>query len=286
MLGIQGTSVRVNCFSFGHKPTQEELAKHKKQQPPLYYAAGEGKSNLASVNAGNSAGLWIGGGGVNLGFDTVLLKTQKGVGDYRDRHSNLLAKADRGGSTWEGYSATDPCAFSWVNPSRVNQIAASNEGVCFVDVFDPNNSQLCPDRNPLNAAMLYVAPPEDTTYLAGGSDHAAAAARFVTAIQATAVNIIKTLSGYNAIAAQHKLLVIEVLRNTLFSSGIYNDNLNVDRDEIARAIFSGFKAELQNAPNSGLVELRFPVGNGELYQDDLFAAVKRDLQQSIGAAAR
>lgn len=284
MPDVPGTSVRVNCFSFGHTPTQEELDRGDKQQPPLYYAFGEGKSNLASVDAGNSGGLWLGGGGVNLGFEITLTKTQKKVADYGKRHLSLLAQADQGGATWESYAATDPCAFSWVNPARINRIAGSNEGVCFVDVFDPNNSKLCPSHNPLNVAMLYVAPPEDKTYLAGGHDRAAATKEFMAAIQATAVNIVKTISGYNAIAAQHKLPVIEVLRNTLFSSGIYNSKLNVDRGEIARAIFAGFTAELQNDPNSGLVELQFPVGNGEAYQDDLFVAVKKDLNQSLAAA--
>ena len=284
---VPGTKVQVDCFSFGHPPTQTELKKREKQQPPLYYPKLGGTLRLASVNAGNSGSLYVGGDGVNLAFAKHLNPPLQHVDDFANRHIKLLAKADKAGSAqWEAYSSTDPCAFSYVNPSRVNQIAGSNEGVCFVDVFDISNAVLCPDSNAMNVAMLYVAPPQDETYLKEASqDHAAATASFIAAIQALAVNIIKTISAYNALAAQQKQPVIQALRNTLYSSGIYNQTLNVPRPLIARTIFAGFTAELNNDQHSGLEELQFPVGSNVL-QDDLFLAVQQDLAApSKGSAA-
>jgi len=294
---VPGTKVQVNCFSFGGPPTQEESAGKKKQQPHLYYSAREGKLNLASVNAGNSRSLDVGGGGINSAFEVVLSKTQTTSG-YWDRHMKLLAKADAAGSPqWESYSTTDPCAFSYVDPTRIGSFANWYGGVCFVDVFDPNNAKLCPDYNLLNIAMVYVAPPDGANYLTNKQDVAVAKANFLIAIEATAAGIVKTVSAYNALATRQKLPVIQALRNCLFSSGIYDPKVLinpgdskpkslVDPSEIALTIFKGFTAALQKDPDTGLEELQFPVGNGKIYQDDLFLAVQQDLAQaSKGSAA-
>ena len=279
MSEIPGTKVEVNCFSFGGPPTKDQRSGTKKQQPPLYYAQGEGTLPLASVNAGNSGSLGLGGGGVNLGFQDHLSQTFHHLADFETRHKKLLDKADNGGEPWEHYSTADPCAFSFVNPGRIGKFPGWYAGVCFVDVFDTSNPDLCPDSNPLNVAMLYAAPPEDD-YYGTDSDDDAAKTQFLAAIETMAVKIIQTVSAYNALAEQKKLPSIKALRNTLYSSGIYNQNLQLDRSEIARAIFRGMSAELKKDPNSGLEELQFPVGNGERWQDDLFAAVKKDLASS------
>jgi hypothetical protein len=261
---IPGTKVRASFYTFS------------KPLPPLYYGANEGSLTLASVNAGNSDGLCVGGGGVNKGFliDLTSSAGQKNVNlnnctnagkkdDYQFRHLQLLAKAGQNGTAQEAYSATDPCTFSYANSTQVSSSATNwYEGVCLVDVFDPG---LCPAGNTKNAAMLYVAPPKGSHY--------ASDADFLAAITATAANIIKTIAGYNAIAAQQGLPIIEALRNTLYSSVLYNPS-NLDHGEIARAIFAGFQSELQANANSGLVELQFPVGGSV---DPLFAAVQTDL---------
>ena len=254
------------------------------QYQPLYYGAGKGTLNLASVNAGNSNGLCVGLGGVNGGFFTALTKAgqtnanlssdavvngQKGCAtlpvstdDYQGRHQNLLAKAGATGTAFEAYKNTDPCAFSFVNGAQVNYASGWYEGVCFVDVFD---GKLCPDGDTKNAAMLYIAPPYGANYTQKSD--------FLAAIQATAVNMVKTIAGYNAIAAQNGQPLIEAVRNTLYSSNNYK-MAGVSNDEIARAIFSGFTSELNATPTSGLIELQFPVNPGGT---PLFDAVQADL---------
>ena len=277
MSTVPGTNVEVTFLTF--------TGAH----PDIYYSANEGKRNLASINAGNSSAacLCVGLSGVNGEFLSVLGATQKRANlspkqnciarnydDYQDRHLKLLAQADAGKVTWESYSNTDPCAFSFVNPARISATAGYVEGVCFVDVFDPT---LCPYGNSLNVAMLYAAPPFDGNYKTKGA--------FLVAIEEMAENIVKTVSAYNAVASQQKQPVIEVVRNTLYSSGYYNKKLQASQDEIARAIFKGYLAQLNLDTNSGLLELQFPVGDAAKNQDHpLFGAVEQDLNQTPAPA--
>ena len=267
MMLIPGTKVGAKFFTF---PVTAQ-----NPNPPIYYGRNEGTLLLASVNAGNSDGLCVGLGGVNGRFLAELQLTQKNANlnqcvagskdDYQDRHQKLLAKAQAaGGVAYESYQNIDPCAFSYANTSQVNNVAGWHDGVCFVDVFD---ATLCPTGNQKNRAMLYIAPP-----YGAGSNYSTNAA-FLKAIEATAVNIIKTIAGYNAIAAQQNLPLIQALRNTLYSSGFYCKP-GVGPDEIARAIFAGFQAELSRCTDCGLVELQFPVGDSS---KPLFGVVQADL---------
>ena len=271
MLVVPGTKVSASFFTFGSTPPPGPNDPH--QNPLIYYGSGEGKLAIASINAGNSQTLEVGLGGVNKQFRLDLIgagqkNVNSGSDNYQTRHKNLLAKAGSGGSASESYQTDDPCVFSYVQASLVNNKAGWYEGICFVDIF---STKLCPAGNPLNAAMVYAAPPNGDNY--------ANEADFLAAIQAMAVNIIQAVAGYNAIAQQQKLPVIQALRNTLFSSGIYNRSQpnTVDPDKIARAIFAGFQSELQ-AQDAGLVELQFPVGRGA--QDLLFGPVQDDLTQA------
>src|SRR6185437_2735906 len=101
-------------------------------------------------------------------------------------------------------------------------------------------------------------------------------ADFLAAIEAMAVTIIKTVAAYNAEAAKQKLPAIEVLRNTLFSSAIYNPN-GVSKDKIARAIFAGMASGL-NVDTGGIVDLQFPVSDDKSQSSyPGFAAVRDDL---------
>lgn len=271
MLLVPGTKVTASFFTFGSTPPPGP--NDPPQHPLIYYGSGEGKLAMASINAGNSQTLEVGLGGVNKQFRLDLIgagqkNVNSGSDNYQTRHKKLLAKAGSGGSASESYQTDDPCVFSYVQASLVNNKAGWYEGICFVDIF---STKLCPAGNPLNAAMVYAAPPNGDNY--------ANEADFLAAIQAIAVNIIKALAGYNAIAQQQKLPVIQALRNTLFSSGIYNRSQpnTVDPDKIARAILAGFQSELQ-AQDAGLVELQFPVGRGA--QDLLFGPVQDDLTQA------
>ena len=265
MINVPGTAIHVRFDSF------------TPQYPPLYDGAtAKSTLNLASVNAGQSNTLLVGAGGVNQQFLADLSPPQKNanlsttgagnVDDYQDRHKKLLAKAVAGGAPWEAYANTDPCAFSYVCPAQVNTAAGYFEGVCFVDVFD---ATLCPGGNPKNFAMLYVAPPY--------GPHFATPALFLAAIEATAVNIVRAIAGYNAIAAAQNLPILEALRNTLYSSTRYNQNPPVPLADIGRAMFAGFASELANQPHCGLVELQFPVGDGSALQGDQFAALATEL---------
>lgn len=270
---VPGTNIKVTFLTFSGT------------HPDIYDATPQGTVRLVSVNAGNANanGLCVGLKGVNGAFLSVLALTQKRTNlsaqlscipgnhdDYQDRHLKLLAKADAGGAPWESYANTDPCAFSFVNPARISQAPGYTEGVCFVDVFDP---KLSPYANPLNCAMLYAAPPFDKNYLTK--------AAFLVAIEELAGNIVKTVSAYNALAAQQNLPPIEAIRNTLYSSGYYNNVINASHDEIARAIFLGYVGQLSLDPNSGILELQFPVGDAAKNQDHpLFAAVQQDLAQN------
>lgn len=256
MAVIPGTQVQLSFVSFSGL------------HPPLYYGANEGTLNLASVNAGNSQGLYVGKGGVNLAFATLLAATQKHVDDYQRRHQQLRDTAGTGGTAYTVYPVPDPCAFSYVNATQVNNVSGWYEGVCWVDVFD---AKLCPHGNAKNFAMLYIAPPF--------GDHYASDAAFLAAIEATAVNMIATIAGYNALAPTQNLPPLEALRNTLFSSSIYNRcnrSVNppvcVPASAIASAILAGFTAGLQAHPQSGLRELQFPAGVAP--QDELFASLQ------------
>jgi hypothetical protein len=255
MTAVPGTKVKVAFYTFAPP------------YPLLYDPTSAVKLVMASINAGESQGLGVGGGGVNKQFSLDLKSAgqtniSSGKDDYADRHLKLLAKAASTGTAYEAYQTPDPSAFSHVEASQVKQVNGYYEGVCFVDVFSP---KLCPAANPLNAAMVYAAPPYGDNY----SDETA----FLAAVQATAVTIMKAIAGYNAIAPANNQPPIQAVRNTLYSSSIYNMSPpnEVSHDKIARAIFAGFQSELQ-VEDGGLMELQFPVS------DPLFWAIQDDLK--------
>lgn len=231
--------------------------------PQLYYPAQETGLTLASVNAGNSDGLWVGGGGLNKAFGELLSADDTGqhTAQYGPLHKALIAKADASGEVFDSYPAGNPVSFCYARTIKVTSAAGWYDGVCFLDVF---GSAVVPHGNVKNAAMLYVAPPKDTNY--------ADADAFLKAIGETAEHIVATVAAYNTnVAAQHQLPAIEALRMCLYSSGIYNRKLNVSRHRIARAIYAGLCTALQQG-DSGLQEIQLPVP-----ADPVFAAVQADL---------
>lgn len=225
---------------------------------PIFYGPSEGTLRLASLNAGNSEGLYVGGGGINGGFGHVLSRTQT-IGLYAARHQELLGDAAESGKATKRYADDDPTAFSCVYAAKVTEKDGTHEGVAFVDVFAPGR---CPAENARNAAMLYVAPPY------GG--HYADDAAFLDAIRRTGKNIATAIARYNAIAPAERLPAIEALRLCLYSSVIYNPG-GVPLERIARAIFDGVSRRLA-AEASGLRELQLPVSADS--SDPLFTAVK------------
>ena len=255
MAKIDGTNIDI---SFIQKP----LGHH----PHIYYGPGEGSLTLASVNAGNSQDLYVGGGGINGGFATVLGRTQT-TDDYEARHKALLADAAKSGSAFKRYDSDDPTLFSYVDASELLQKANWHEGVCFVDVFAPGR---CPAGNTKNAAMLYAAPPH--------GDYHPMDADFLDAIGKMGRNIVRCVASYNALAPKQSVPVVEAVRLCLYSSVICNSNA-VPLDQIALTIFDGVSGELAAQPSCGIKELQMPwAAKGDDKTDGpLFRAVKEKL---------
>jgi hypothetical protein len=247
MAEIDGTSI---ALSFIQKPAGGYA--------PVFYGGSNGTLVLASVNAGNSDDLYVGGGGINGGFNHALSRTQN-TGEYMPRHKALFADAAKTGEASKRYDDDDPTVFSYVYASKTIDKDDWYEGICFVDVF---GSSRCPAGNPKNAAMLYVAPPH-------GNYHPVEA-DFLGAITRTGQNIAKAATRYNAMAPRENVPVVEALRLCLYSSVIYNPK-HVSLDKIALAIFDGLSTEF-SARASGLKEVQMPTSDDT--SDPLFAAVK------------
>ena len=240
--------------------------------PELFYTHPSAFGNMLSVNAGSSSGLYVGGGGINNGFEHAL-SAQK-TGAYATRHSHLLHTVRNGGSDIEAFSEKDPTVFSMVETSHVipNKNSGTpqggNDGVCFIDIFgedEPGNS-LCPHGVPQNTGMLYACPPHGSNY----ADDAA----FLAAISQTGANTVTSIGAYNKIAAAHKQPLISVIRLCLFSSVIFNPN-KIDKGKIALAIFDGMTQALVK-DDCGLTRVEMPYSTNA--NDPMFAAVKARLE--------
>lgn len=228
---------------------------------PLYYGKGGGRAPMASVDAGDSRGLYVGGGGINRAF-AAALKPQD-CDRYRVRHRELLQRFEAEGADSASYGDDDPTRFSLLYAEHpVTRRKGWHDGICYVDVF---GERLCPQGNPNNAAMLYAAPPCGDNY-----DDAHA---FLAAVRATAGNIATAIGRYNGQAPALGLPAIEVLRLCLYSSGIYN-TLKVDVNAIARSIYDGLH-EVLKGDACGLGALELPCGTDAA--DPLFASVRQQL---------
>lgn len=216
--------------------------------PPLFYQHDSGGGAMASVNAGNSEQLYVGGSGINGGFAKALARLN--LAAFASRHQALLARARAGGAEVEAYADTDPMAFSLVYPASIaGKKGGGEDGVCFVDVLAPEHR---PHGIAANAAMLYVAPPYGGNY--------PDARTFLAAIRQTASNIATTMGRYNKAAAAHGVPAIPVLRLCLFSSGIYNTQ-NLPSDDIAEQIHGGL-CDVLASDGCGLTEVQLPAGDG------------------------
>ena len=240
-------------------------------EAPLYHKATDDKPflPLASVNAGNSQLLYLGGKGINNGFDLTLTAAHQTTSQYQSLHQALFTKAqaDPTGAAFEQYPSADPMVFSFCRSNLLTPAKAGwYEGTCFVDIFDAAHR---PGGIAENVAMLYAAPPHGAHY--------PKSATFLNAIIETAASIIATVAAYNAIAAQHNQPPIEALRLCAFSSGIYNPH-DVSLNKVARAIFAGITRGLQ-AETTGLKEIHLPI------QAPLFYAIKDDLAIAAANAA-
>lgn len=239
--------------------------------PPLFYTAPSTHGNMLSVNAGNSQGLFVGGAGVNLGFEHAL-KHQK-TQEYALRHIALLAQARGGGAIVETYTAENPTVFSMVDDSHIiknlnnGNPSGENDGLCFVDIFgkDALDSSLCPHGVSQNAGMLYACPPYAYNYVDD--------AGFLVACSDMGGICALTIGAYNKIAAANNQPLVSVMRLCLFSSGGYNPN-HVSKDKIALAIFAGLTKTLA-VDDCGLTRIEMPYSSNP--HDPMYAAVKKQL---------
>lgn len=219
--------------------------------PPLFYSSDPGTGGMATVNAGNSDALYVGGGGINGGFAKELAGLQ--LGAYETRHKALVVKALNGGNPIEAYPDGDPMAFSLVyQEAPTARLAGGYDGICFVDVFSPLHR---PNGVAANTAMLYIAPPYGPRYFN--------AEAFLNAIRQTACNITTTVGRYRKLVDTYSLPNILTLRLCLFSSGLYNTPHNLHPSDIAQQIYGGLCSVLVE-DDCGLAEVQLPVG-GSLF---------------------
>jgi hypothetical protein len=99
------------------KITATFIDKQPGHDTPLFYGSSGGSAPMASLNAGNSQGLYVGGGGINLGFENAL-KGLQNCGLYQTRHQDLLAAYQKSGTLSETYSTEDPTRFSLIDAAR------------------------------------------------------------------------------------------------------------------------------------------------------------------------
>lgn len=237
--------------------------------PAIYEGPKGTGATLGSLNAGNSASLCVGGGGINAAFQTDLSKAHQNTSHYTTRHLNLVHETADGGSAGQCFTDEDnPNVASYLVKNKLTTGKNDFTGIVFVDVFA---DKYCPNGNPINRAMVYAAPPNSA------DPNFQSQTAFLQAITETGANIVAALAGYNAWAPQQSpaLDVVGALRLCMYSSGIYNAN-HVSLNKIALAIYDGIhKGLLKDA--TGITEVQMPVSTGH---DTYFEAVKNKLLQT------
>ena len=200
--------------------------------PIMYDAPGSGAA-MASVNAGNSEDLYVGGGGINGGFARAL--AGQDLDAYETRHKALVAQVRRGGKAHVAYEDQNPTIFSLLNAERpLTDQTQSHDGMCFVDMFGPG---LQPNGVSENAGMIYVASPFGGNF--------ATKELFLDAISTLAETIALTVGTYNALQKPESIPDLEVVRLCLYGSGIYNTH-GAPAPDIARAILQGLARGLSS----------------------------------------
>ncbi|WP_136442964.1 hypothetical protein [Pacificoceanicola onchidii] len=230
--------------------------------PPLYYGAGEGSVAIASMNAGNSQGLYVGGDGINKGFRHALSKQKTDL--YASEHTAMAGAAAPGAIVTKTYTPEDPCACMTLCNKRLPGTSGYT-GLAFADVF---SDALCPHGNTMNRGMSYVAPPYGGDYTRD--------ADFLDAIRELGGTAVEAVHGYNLWAKANSAPEIGGLRLCMYSSSIYNPK-GVPQNDIAMAIYGGVRAGII-ATGASLSEVQMPVASsGPTAHKPYFAAVKASL---------
>ena len=238
---LAASSVR---FSLVHPPAGSAYVS-------LYLAAGEASPGaFASVNAGNSNAFFVGGGGLNAAFAQAV----QNPGAYLNLQTTLYNSAGASGLAYASHPASSgaPVSFAMVQKPAPGQAFHFYEGTVFIDIFQPGTA---PGGNPANYAMIYVCPPNGANY--------ASAAKFLAAVQATALNLIGAVRTYNQrlVPQLGGLSRLAVMRLFLFSSGIYRP-AQASVGQVAQAVCSGLLDGLASGP-TGLTAIQLPNGSGE-----------------------
>lgn len=224
---------------------------------PIFLDAGDPSPALASVNAGNSPGLWIGGAGINAAFGVALGgAASQFIGQ---QHLKLIQQVPATAPYVATEVASDPSGFLVFSLARLvprSCYTQPNDGAIFIDVLGPNAPPA--QDNPSNAAMAYVCPPQGNL---GATD-----AGFLDAVAATAQDLVDTLRYYNTALAdttpaglQAALPVLARLRMCMFSAGIYRQR-GVSAEDVAEAIGQGMLKGLATGGPTGLTMIDIPGG--------------------------
>ncbi len=202
------------------------IAKAPSGFAPIFYEAPGAGAAMASVNAGNSEDLYVGGGGINGGFARAL--AGQTLSAYETRHKALVQHVRGGGETHMAYDNKNPTAFSLLNADRpLTDRSQAHDGLCFVDMFGPG---LQPNGVAENAGMIYVASPFGGNF--------ATEELFLGAISTLAETIALTAATYNELQKPKDVPDLAVVRLCLYGSGIYNTH-GTPAPDIARAILQG-----------------------------------------------
>ena len=233
MTRLPGTDVEI-----------ELIAKGQGGFAPIFYQSPGPGAAMASVNAGNSVDLYVGGAGINGGFARAL--AGQTLSAYEARHKALVQQVRGGGAPHITYEDEDPTAFSLLNADRpLTDRSMSHDGICFVDIFGPG---LPPAGVAENAGMIYVASPFGGNF--------ATEERFLAAIATLAETIVLTVGTYNALKKPAGLPDLEVVRLCLYGSGIYNTH-GTPAPGIARAILQGVTRGLSHQA-CGITTIQVP----------------------------
>lgn len=227
--------------------------------PHIYYGKGDSGARIASMNAGNSPDLYVGGGGINGAFPAIL-KPQDWQA-YQNLHVALADNVQKGSVKVQPFDHPDPAQCMTICNKPV-QGAVDYTGVAFLDAF---SDRFCPHGNPVNRAMIYVAPPNGTTPQFSDPQ------TFLAAVTQVGLHAVEATVAHNAALKPGSDMVVEALRLCMYSSSIYR-NSSVSEDDVALAIFAGIEAGLK-ADATGLTEIQMPVGHTTHY----FAAVQKKL---------
>jgi len=216
---------------------------------PIYTA--DASQNIASVNAG-SYKLYVGGGGINRGFQAALkLADENG---FEALHQQMFEKANASPGKLVGSGAGKPAPGEDLGLAgcfaRVARPLADTVGVALIDLFAPAARPLSSS----NVAMLYVVGPNGKTQdgRPGITDRNA----FLDAVGDMAANAITAVYEYNqmAAAATPPLPKIEVVQWCLVSGAIFK-HPDTSKFDVALATVKGmlgcaqtFTAGAQHVP--------------------------------------